>query len=374
MTEMIAKKEMGILLIMPRHYGLGAMIQMTVNALWLAKRLNKIPLIWWGENCFYRTNDGSNAYGKLFHSSSEFCVNDTSHPLVPSGSRIYPRCWETALKTTSIEALEKQIATDPSFMMIDWRREDRSIIENAELCVLNGYLANDLAWELAGESFENFSEKHFVSECVELFDQFFRPQAEIVERANLIWNQNFKVKSPVVGIHLRGSDKITEMALPSPNNFVNSALQIGRKIKASGYFLATDNEPGLKVFQRKIGRSNRLYAQSFQRTNGTSGLHFITKDGFQQAVDMIVDIECLSKCNAFLGFPGSQVFWWLMRVRDSRKLNFEVLRVVPTIFDLIACMIRLLRYKDMQVFITFLRYQKHAFRKKLLFLQWVGNQ
>ncbi len=356
--------EPGVLLILAGYYGLGALVQATLNGIWLAEQLGKTPVIWWGKHCFYRTADGSDAYEKLFAVRTKPITRD--QVLVPHGAAVYPPVWQESKLPLSPEGMDTQIDQDNAgYSMLNWKKEHHEQILQADLCVLNCFLTPDLAWELAGRSMLRYSEDAFNTEACELFRTHFEPVQEVKDTVEKLWSSVFFKGQAVIGTHLRGSDKITDSALPNPKTIVKNARKLGRKLGTWNHFLATDSERGLNIFKQNIGQMDRFLVQSFARSKGTEGLHYVTKNGVQQARETIVDVECLARCAGFVGFPGSLIYWWVRRLRESRKLTFPVVGIMPSPIDYAITLYRLFIHKNMHIFVTFLRQQKNKVGKKL---------
>jgi hypothetical protein len=356
-------KGQGILLILAGYYGLGALTQMTLNGVWLAEQLGKKPVIWWGKHCFYRTADGSDAFDKLFVIRTEPIARD--QVLAESGAAVYPQEWEGLKVPLTIEAIEEKIDQDNGYLMLNWKKQHYEEMMKADLCVLNCFLTPDLAWEIAGRPMVDYDENRFNTEACELFRTHFQPVREVTNMVEKLWRDNFRVNHPVVGTHLRGSDKITDSALPNPRNLVKSARKMGRTLKTKDFFLATDSERGMRIFKENIGPMDTFFAQSFTRSKGTEGLHYVTQNGVQQARETMIDVEMLAQCSGFVGFPGSLIYWWVMRLRESRKQTFPVIGIGPNAIDYVVCLYRLFVHKNMHIFMTFLRQQKNKVQKKL---------
>ncbi len=356
-----APPKQGTLLILAGYYGLGALIQMTLNGLWLAEQLGKKPVIWWGKHCFYHTADGSDAYEKLFVIRTAPLARD--QVLAGEGAAVYPPVWQGHKLTA--EGIETQVDQDNTYSMLNWKKEHREQIIEADLCILNCFLTPDLAWGLAGRSMLHYSEDLFNTEACQLFRTHFEPVPEVKDAIEKLWTSTFSDGQIVVGTHLRGSDKITDSALPNPKTIVKNARKLARKLGARNFFLATDSERGMSIFKENIGPMDLFLAQTFARSKGTEGLHYVTKNGVQQARETIADVECLARCSGVVAFPWSLIYWWVMRLRETRGLTFPVVAIKPSPIDYGITLYRLFIHKNMHIFVDFLRQQKNKIQKKL---------
>jgi hypothetical protein len=131
------------------------------------------------------------------------------------------------------------------------------------------------------------------------------------------------------------------------------------------FFVATDQELHLNAITRYF-KGQSVCSQQIDRSSTEVGIHFMqpfTKFAYQNAIDMIVDIELLSQCKTLFAFPGSQIYWWLSIKRQAESLCFELIDVLPGKLDRLHWIRHLMKTKAL--FRTCKVYAVHSVRELL---------
>lgn len=342
----------GTILILGSYLGLGALIQSTVNGIWLAKKLGKNPYIYWGQSCFYTDREvGGNTYLRLFrepknHKNLSFSKNLS----------VYPTVWMPLNEVETVESLDVKanVLRQSHHLTL---MSSKEILES-DLCIIYDYFSSDTARNLVSTLGVEISTGQFLKECSEIFADYFQPQATIQTSAQYLWNRFFdRHYQLTIGMHLRGTDKVIEKAVPSPHRYLSSIKRSGYLKKDSAFFIATDSQPYLESIQNQLSKSLVAF-QDMPRSSGTVGLHYDSKTAFQNAVAMITDIELLSRCQVVFAFPGSQIFWWLTRKKETEKLDLILVPIEPNWRDWFQASWKVFRTQGWQSFLNFLRFQK----------------
>lgn len=345
----------GTILILGSYLGLGALIQSTVNSIWLAKKLGKNPYIYWGQSCFYTDKEvGGNTYLRLFqepknHENLSFSKNLS----------VYPTTWMPLNEVETVESLDaKADALRQSHHLT--LMSSKEILES-DLCIVYDYFSSDTARNLVSTLGVEISTEQFLKECSEIFADYFQPQTTIQMTAQHFWVNSFdRHYQLIVGMHLRGTDKVIEKAVPSPGQYLRLIRRSGYLRRDNAFFVATDSQPYLGDIQSQLSKSLVAF-QEMPRSSGAVGLHYDSRTAFQNAVAMITDIELLSRCQVVFAFPGSQIFWWLTRKKEAEKLDFILVPVDPNWFDWFHAGWAVFRLQGWQGFLNFLRFQKPKF-------------
>jgi hypothetical protein len=349
----------GFMIILGWYLGLGALIQSTVNSIWLAKKLGKTPYIYWWVSCLYSDkNSRENTYTKLFQEPLDHKLGKLSQEL-----SVYPPAWMSMdLKETDVETLDLQAPILASSHNLQLISSSSEFILSTDICIIYQYLSSDLALSIANEIGLNISKEQFLQECNEIFTNYFQPQQNIKQSANTIWSNLFLDQQDyVIGIHLRGTDKVTEKAIPSPLQYFNAIQKVENYNKNQAFFIATDSQSYLENIKNKLGKQAIVGVQNMERARGKSGLHFNPHGAFENAINMIIDIELLSKCRVVFAFPGSQIFWWLSRKQAGENLHLTLLPVNPGWLDWIHAGWTVFRLQGLNGLLNFLRFQKSRF-------------
>jgi hypothetical protein len=356
----------GIMIILAgRNLGLGALIQSTVNSIWLAKKLGKVPYIWWGKSCLYTNKStGGNTYPKFFHAHQDHLDLELS-----KYNLIYPSIWSSITLDDTLDELDNKAHSLVISPELEFKLEDRDFLTASDLCIVYQYLSSDLAQQLSGKNVIDPYEDKFHKECDEIFNHYFKPHKIIEESANAIWNQTFKTQLSVLGIHCRATDKIVEHPLPSPHHYIKAARKLVIQQKFSAFFIATDSLLALNEIQSQLHKFGIVGTQDIKRSNGKSGIHFNPNGAFENGIEMLIDIELLCKCKVVLGFPGSQIYWWLSRKRNAENIDFTLLPVKAGTFNWFFAVFFILRTQGWTGLIQYLRMQKGGL--KSLFLGFI---
>ncbi|MEA5516907.1 nodulation protein NodZ [Nodularia sp. UHCC 0506] len=349
-------KDRGIIIILGWYFGLGALIQSTVNSIWLAKKLGKTPYIWWGHSCLYTDKAlGGNTYSRLFQAPEDHVL-----PTLAGRTSIYPKVWEPIAsgKTIDVEILDAQASALASCQNLHLTSYEHDDIVASDLCIIYQYLSSDLARSIASAQGIIISEDQYIKECNDIFAYYFQPQPKIKASADAIWKEIFGNQKSVIGMHCRGTDKVIEKAIPSPRDYLRTIQKLIKINKSDYFFIATDSQVYLERLKHELCKLGTVGVQDIVRSQGRSALHFKPNGAFENGVAMVIDIELLCRCKVVFAFPGSQIFWWLSRKRDGEKLDFNLISVQPSIIEWVHPAFAVLRIQGWLGLINFLRIQK----------------
>ena len=353
-----AKKSLNTVIIIGWYVGLGALIQSTVNSIWLSRKLGKKPVVWWGKSCLYtdKTQEG-NTYARLFQAPSDNNLDNLD--FYRPNLLVYPNEWQSINGVSTVEEIDL-LAPDISLCHSLEINSHQKFIDS-DLCIIYQYFSSDLAIELANLSGLKINKEDFLNECNDIFTQYFQPKTFIKDLAQNIWNDMSKShKSHIIAMHLRGTDKFIEKAVPSPRRYIHTLKKLKYLTNDISFFIATDSESYLQVMQNHL-RKYFVAFQNMSRSRDSSALHYHYQhpsDGFNNGVAMIIDIELLTKCETILAYPGSQIFWWLTRKQESENLTFTLIPVNPDCFNWIYAVWMVIRLMGFNAFLNFLRAQK----------------
>ena len=353
----------GVMIVLGYYLGLGALIQSTVNSIWLAQKLNKRVYIWWGKSCFYTDKllEG-NTYSKVFQEPYDHTLNlDLEREkITPKILCVYPTPWQSIAQHLTVEKIDIEATNLASSNNLELNSPER--IVKSDICIVYQYLLSDFALNTVHSLGVFITKDQFLDECNIIFKKYFQPHPRIKISADALWSQLFTANQKlVIGLHLRGTDKVIEKPVPSPRKYLSIIKKMSDFRKASSFFIATDSEPYLQKLKSSL-KSSYIGYQDIERSKGLSPLHYKLSgsgDGFANGVAMIIDIELLSRCQIVLAFPGSQIFWWLSRKQAGENLPFSLQAVNPDLIDWVSAGYSVLRSHGLKAFIRFLRYQKH---------------
>lgn len=327
------------MIIMAPPYGMGALIRLTCVGIWLARCLDKIPVIWWGTSCLYSRDQRINYYEIFFKAPAGATGEPYNVPLAAGAGSVYPDYWQ-AITPLSLQAIDEHVPPNDHYPHLEWKNSDSARIRNAEVCVLHSHLGFREAWALAGRNMTEFDAATFDDLLGPIFREFFAPgdavlAAAKVSLADLLAASNYKI-----GLHYRSSDKVAESTVPSVKRHALTALKLGKDRPLLDFFVATDSAPGLAELRRRLGPHGRVMVQAIDRTSSLTPLHYLKASAFQNAIDMGVDVELLAQCAAFCGNSESGVFWWVKHRRQALGVDGPLVHIEPGFEDVLTSVVK----------------------------------
>jgi hypothetical protein len=297
-----------LLLIHAIPEGMVAVLRHTVHGLLLAELSGRIPVIYWGSRFLYRrVGKDENAFLRFFEDVG--CCDGNRVTSAHGG--FLPTDWsaENVFNDRLISYLDDEsrsgVAQPPLEMLL-----------NSEAAVVVythwNHLVDILPFVPEGSEYHGLDNATVAGM---IFRKYFKVLPEVLAPAKVILEA---VTAPgrVIGVHCRGSDKITEHALVTPEDYRKEVNRILRK--DDRVFLATDSLAALKKFQGWYG--DRLIFTDCERSSNAQGVHFTAMDREKAGCDFLVDAYLLSKCAVHFGNEGSHVSYLVQAMlREGRR-------------------------------------------------------
>jgi hypothetical protein len=128
-----------------------------------------------------------------------------------------------------------------------------------------------------------------------------------------------------VAVHVRGSDKITELR---DLELVNQQYQhrLSKMLQADpamGIFLLTDSERFAREYREKYGE--RVLAADVARSGDATGVHYAGHEGRKLGEEVVMDAFLAARCDAFLGNGASNVSTAIRHLKDWAPGSFELI-------------------------------------------------
>jgi tetratricopeptide (TPR) repeat protein len=269
----------------------------------LAEITGRTPVVWWGAQSRFRPQGAGNAWERFFAPVSPARLADCEAP----GLRVFPDKWRG-------RALSAEI---PNRWSGDGSRQvGLHFLDRDEDVVVSDFHAGVkvlLPWLPASHALAG---KPLPDAYRQLARRYLRPQPAIVAEADRFAVAHFGGRS-VVGVHLRGSDKVQEVngleaLLASYAPLVDARLD-GRP--DARLFLLTDDSRVRAAYQRRYG--TRLVSTSCTRTDSTVGVHFLPHDAPDRiGVEVMVDTLLAARCSEFIGLGYSNVSLFASYLKD----------------------------------------------------------
>lgn len=163
--------------------------------------------------------------------------------------------------------------------------------------VVNGQYLTSLPLKSIGDLFAYSSFKagktSARNEIRGYINKYINVKQNIKDKINNFYNKFINGK-PTIGIHLRGTDKITE-CIPVPPQ---TLLAHANTYKGYQYFIATDEEQLLELAKKTL-KGNVIHYDSIRSKNGQP-VHFCNNNKYKAGEDILIESILLSSCNKFI--------------------------------------------------------------------------
>lgn len=254
-----------LLVIQERDVGLFSMVWQVLNTLYLLEdqKIDRVPIAAWGQGLAYFHPDGHEGRRTVWEYYFEPLVAGFSEDRVLSvlGARAF-ELLESKRKQLEHERGAVEFPDD-----LHWLRpltdEDRSNIAEIDELVS----AVDWTWTesfyptVGGGQPAPFAIPS--DRAADLIRRYVRPREHIRRKASELFEARLRGHY-VIGVHVRGTDGLSDPGRPGTIPFGRCFQEIGRRLTAVGasrcrVFLATDEQYVVDLFQRRFGDELVLY-------------------------------------------------------------------------------------------------------------------
>ena len=281
--------------------GMVAVIRHTVHGLLLAELTNRVPVILWMGRFLYSNNlmfPRENGFIKYFENNGLCDIR----LLQESCKTFAPFGWN-----------EVNIARDD---LIEYRSDEHRpeyqplppcdiILCKADCVVYTHYQHIIDILPLIPIGHEYYGLQNSV--VARMIYQKYFSLAESVSMALNHHRDLFHSGHRVLGIHCRGSDKVSEHPLATPRAYKKAITKL--MSDTDRLFLATDSAQSAKQFRQWY--ASNLVMINCERSSGRRGIHFSAADRERAGRDFLVDAYLLSRCDLHFGNHGSHVSYFV---------------------------------------------------------------
>jgi hypothetical protein len=270
-----------------------------------AELTNRIPIVYWGPNSLYAESFQTNAFELYFEPVSNYSIRDIAWP----GYTYYPPVWNS--KNIMVEDLDKITWTNRN--LGDMMSSDASVVVSDV-----HYFIRPLIPYIPKEHWAYGMTAHQIYRC--LFDKYLKLKPDIEAEIQYFYNEQLKDTGPLLGVHIRGGDKVREVENLSRfnkkyhtevNNYMN-------RYGIKKILLLTDTEDILKEFQQRYG--DMIVSTDCRRgqLNDTSNAAHLQdySNKRRKGIEIIKDTYLASKCDFFIGNGYSNVSYTVYRLKD----------------------------------------------------------
>lgn len=281
-----------------------------MGQLLVAEITNRIPIVYWGTNSLYGESFKTNAFELYFEPVASYTVHDIVRPEFT----YYPPIWN--FSNVMIEDLDK----------VAWAHRNLGEMINSDANVIVSdvhYFIRPIINFIPSEHWAYGMNAHQIYRC--LFDKYLRLKPDILQEIDEFYVKEMKDGRPLLGVHMRGGDKVREV-----ENLSHLNKQYHMKIKEfisrhriEKLLLLTDCKEMVDDFLERYG-SKVAY------TDCRRGLLNATGDAphlqdytikRRKGIEIIKDTYLAARCDFFIGNGYSNVSYTVKRLKDWPEEN-----------------------------------------------------
>lgn len=285
-------------------------IDHVMGQLLAAELTNRIPVIYWGTNSLYGESFKTNAFDLYYEPISKYTIYDIIKPQYT----YYPPCWR--YDNVMVEDLDK----------ITWmhRNLGELMSSNANVVVSDvHYFIRPIINFITKDHWAYGMTAHQIYLC--LFDKYLKLKPDIEQEIKEFYDDKLKGQGPVLGVHIRGGDKVREVENLSHlnkryyteiDNFIN-------KYNINKILLLTDCTDILEQFAKKYGSKVVFTDCRRGELNATGNAPHLQDYNLKRrkGIEIIKDTYLASKCDFFIGNGYSNVSYTVKRLKDWPEEN-----------------------------------------------------
>ncbi|HHW48212.1 MAG TPA: hypothetical protein GXX14_06300 [Clostridiaceae bacterium] len=270
-----------------------------------AELTNRIPVVYWGTNSLYSESFKGNAFELYFEPVSNYTLEDLNRP----GFTYYPPIWNG--KNLAVEDLDK----------VAWAYRNLGDMMNSDANVVvsdTHYFIRPIIPYIPKSHWAYGMTAHQIYRC--LFDKYIRLKPDIQEEIQKFYDEHMKGSKPLLGVHIRGGDKVREVENLTHLNkrYHRTIEEFIKRYGIQKILLLTDCEEILADFQKKYGRmvvfTDCRRGQIYDTKNAPHLTNYSERR--RKGIEIIKDTYLATMCDFFIGNGYSNVSYTVKRLRD----------------------------------------------------------
>ncbi len=283
----------------------------TLGLLLLAEMTGRTPVIHWGRNSMFAVDPERDAWREYFEPVSALGIDD----LVGKGYDFWPPKWnEASLRLENWQKLDGPYS----------RLSGLHALNRPERVVVADYFSGVptlLPWVRPEHPLHGRS----AAEAYRyLIAKYARVRADIQEGVERFAAERMAPsrESPLIAVHIRGSDKLTEdPQLPQKIAVYPQLIaQFAARHRSSRVYLMTDSTAIREEYAQRHGQS--LISTECTRTQTQVGLHYQKHaDRRRLGVEVLTDALLAAKCDYFIGLGSSNVTCFIYHLKAWPNSN-----------------------------------------------------
>ena len=267
----------------------------------LAEITGRMPVVWWGAQSRFSPGGAANAWEQFFEP-----VSDVKLPAL-SKLGLFPSKWRDQPLTGPIR---NRWSGDGSRLVgLELLARDEPVVVSDFHTGMKALLPwLPASHPLAGASLRDAYRS--------LARKYLRPRLEILAEADRFAAAHFGGR-PLIGVHVRGSDKVEEVS-DLEDILADYFRVLDGRLRArpeAGIFLLTDDERVRAVYEQRYG--TKLVATSCARSSSNVGVHYMAdRDPARIGMEVMVDTYLATRCSEFIGLGFSNVSLYVSYLKD----------------------------------------------------------
>jgi protein O-GlcNAc transferase len=280
----------------------------TLGHLLLAEMTGRTPVVHWGRNSLFGRDPEQDAFREFFEPVSAATIDD----LTGEDLDFWPPKWnETSLREETKQKLSGVWSRLHGILYLN--RPERVLVAD-----YHAGIVTLLPWVRPGHPLHGATLEHATRWLVK---KYLRLRPEIERDVNEFAAARF-TQRPVIGAHVRGSDKQKEDPdlMKKIGAYPRAIQQLASGAWFWSLFLLTDWEPIRQEFARMF--PGNLITTECARTQTEKGLHYHGfPDKVRLGVEVIRDAWLAARCDFFVGMGSSNVSCLIYHLKDWTPQN-----------------------------------------------------
>ena len=301
-----AERPSGPRFLLTRSWGFGfwADVNQVLGAMLLAEMTARIPVTFWGRNSLFSDGDSEDSFRLYFQPPSPYTAEALQQMRIAS---IFPGKWNAANLLIDENSKWKGVDSRMTGLYYLNRNEELVVTDfNVGVVDLMPWLpaTHPMALRTIDEIYRYLART------------YLRPLPHIMDEVADFWGKHIAGK-PTVAVHVRGSDKVTEV-----EDLDNINQRYFGVIEAAGansqILLLTDDERIVRIFKQRYGQ--RIVLPKSQRSSDQVGIHHKpTANRVRLGVEVVRDAYLATRCTRFIGNGISTVSAMIAVLREWRE-------------------------------------------------------
>ena len=282
----------------------------------IAELTDRIPVIYWGADSLYASEEPlvKDAFTMYFLPISNYSVYD----LEKENYTYYPSRWNHSnlrFPGTKDSRDLEDVAIARAFS-----RPENVLVSNVHIYV--DYLTK---WIKESHPAHGLEVKDVYDY---LYQKYFKLQPYLSSEIEEFYLKNMRNKHPILGVHIRGSEKTYEC--PNLHDLNSRYPQLIENYlnnnPTASIFLLTDSQNILTKYQASYG-DKLIYTGCIRSTDENTAVHYGLQsyNTRQKGIDIIKDTYLAMKCDCFIGNHTSNVSVAVSRLKEWPEGTIKLL-------------------------------------------------